>query len=305
MQPQLNYGAIAEHLGDKPIVGFGESTHGTHEFFETKSEVFKALVAEHGFNTLFFESIDDAFDDVNTYLQTGEGKPEKLINKLFYVYRTQEVLDLLKWLREQHDVYPVQLVGIDERQHVRDYENYDLAKVNLRDKRMALVVKNYMASNPASKGMIWAHDTHVTAYLNQPEWAEGRLIPMGEHLRKWFGKDYFSVSQLFGSGYFSAALIEESGEFDNSVLVSHFARKTSKYFWENKLAKVLFQATFLEAPDYGGLVEEGETHYKRALGWGVKRSVMHDNGNVAYVNLGRAYDGLTFFPRTSASHRLP
>lgn len=44
---------IAAVLGGAKVVGLGESTHGTHEFFVAKSEIIKSLVCEHGFNTLF------------------------------------------------------------------------------------------------------------------------------------------------------------------------------------------------------------------------------------------------------------
>ena len=305
-QPQIDYADVARHLGVASIVGIGESTHGTHEFFETKAEVFKILVTDHDFDVLFLESVDDHCKAINNFLYTGEGNLEELVNKLFYVYRTEEVKDLLKWLREHHDEHPVSLVGIDERKYVDDYQDgYSLEKVNLRDKRMAEVVKQHRSKHSSSRGMIWAHDAHIAAYLNPPEFAPGgRHIPMGENLRNWFGNDYYSVAQLFGIGHFSAALIEEAGEFDNSKLISHYARKTSKYFWENHLGKILASPTFLEGPDYAGLVESGEVHYQRGLGWGVKHSVMHDNGNVMYVDISKAYNALLFFPRTTASHLL-
>lgn len=304
LQPPLDNGVIAHYLGCASIVGFGESTHGTHEFFGTKAEVFKTLVSVHGFNTIFIEAIDDTCDTINQHLQTGKGNLEDAVNRLFYVYRVQELLDLFKWLRQHNDEFPVRCVGIDERKYVEDYANYDFDKYNLRDKRMALVVQRYISDNPRTKVMIWAHDDHVASFINKPEWAEHRHIPMGEHLRKWFGYNYINVAQLFGSGYFNAALIEESGSFDNSKLVLNYARKPSKYFWENKLAKVLSEPTFLAAPDFDGLIGCSEVLYKRALGWGVKRSIMHDNGNVSYVDISKAFDAVTFFPHATASHLL-
>lgn len=303
-QSQLDYDSIARDISHASIIGIGESTHGTHEFFESKAEIFKRLVIRYGFNTLFFESIDDHCEAINNYLQTGIGNLEMLVNRLFYVYRTREVLDLLSWLRERHDERPVSFIGIDERKYVDDYAVYDHDKYNLRDKRMAEVVKRHMRLNPESKCMIWAHDAHVATFQNIPEWGGGKIMPMGEHLRSWFDGSYYSIAQLFGSGYFSASLIEGSGAYDNSLLVRHYARKPSKYFWENRLAKNLSHPIFLEGPRFEGLIKEGEVHYKRALGWGVERSVMHDDGNVTYVDISKAYNGLIFFPRTTASHLL-
>lgn len=303
---QLNYSAIAKHISNSSIIGIGESTHGTHEFFQAKVELFKLLVQHHGFNTFILESIDDRCDDINSYIHAGDGHPEELVNKLFYVYRTTELLDLVKWLHKHHDRFPVRFLGIDKRKYADDYSSgYTIDRVNVRDERMALVIKRYTEQNPGAKSMIWAHDTHVAAYINPPELApDTRHVPMGEHLRNWFGNNYYSVAQLFGSGYFNAALIEESGEFDNSRLVRHYARKVSKWFWENRFAKEIAEPVFLEGPDFGGLVKEGEILYKRALGWGVQRSVMHDQGNVTYIDIGRAFNAAIFFPHATASHLL-
>lgn len=304
--PQLDYSAIAKQLSAASIIGMGESTHGTHEFFQTKTDLFKELVQNHGFNTFFLESIDDSCAGIDVYIQTGEGRPEDLVNKLFYVYRTTEILDLVMWLREHHAQYPVRFIGIDERKYVDDYASaYSLDKVNTRDKRMASVVKNYVEHNPGTKAVVWAHDTHVAAYVDPPEYAPDiRHVAMGEHLRNWFVENYYSIAQLFGSGYFSAVLIDEFGEFDNSKLVPHYARKVSKWFWENRFVKENSEPSFLEGPIFGGLVSPNEVLYKRALGWGVKRSVMHDQNNVTYINLSKAFDAVIFFPKATASHLL-
>ena len=50
----------AEMLSKAKLVGLGESTHGTHEFFNFKSELFRQLVTDHGFNTLLFEDSQKA-----------------------------------------------------------------------------------------------------------------------------------------------------------------------------------------------------------------------------------------------------
>ena len=302
----LDYPQIAARLGRASIVGVGESTHGTHEFFQIKVELFRELVQNQGFNTFYLESIDDSCDAIDRYIRDGKGHVEDLINKLFYVHRTSEILNLVTWLRANRKKYPVRFIGIDQRKYVSEYAaNYDLNMMKLRDKRMALVVKKHLENNPGSKGMIWAHDTHVAMYINPPEWMpDTRQVAMGEHLHNWFGSSYYSVAQLFGSGYFNAALIDEQGNFDNSQLVPHYARKVSKWFWENRFTRKIQEPMFLQGPCFGGLARPNEALYKRALGWGVQRSVMHDQNNVMYIDIGQAFDGIIFVPRTTASHLL-
>lgn len=301
--PSLDYSTIAQRVGGVSLVGMGESTHGTHEFFETKAEVFKLLITDYGFDTLFFESVDDHCDSLSAYLETGDGDLEGLVNNLFYFYRSHEVLDLFNWLRDHYDEHPVRVVGIDERKYVDDYtNNYDLGKMNLRDKRMALVIKRHMGDNPNSKAMIWAHDTHVAAYVNAPFSYKEQFAPMGRHLRRWYKKDYYNVAQLFGLGEFSAELINEMDNSEKGNLISISVPPVPNDFWEYKLSEQINHPAFIEGPTFDGIAEPHEIHKKRALGWGVKEAEIDDG--FIWIDMYHAFDALTFFPHATASHRL-
>src|SRR5262245_48796556 len=98
----LDFALMAERLSKAPIVGIGETTHGTHEFFSAKTEIFKCLVQTYRFNMLFLESTDSGCEALSGYIETGNGDPKKLIQGLFYVYQTQEIMDLILWLREHY-----------------------------------------------------------------------------------------------------------------------------------------------------------------------------------------------------------
>lgn len=304
MKPQtgsLDYSAIADKLSRATLVGMGESTHGAHEFFKAKAEIFKLLVKHHGFNTLFFESIDDSCEVLNGYVATGNGDPEALVKRLFYFYRSHEVLDLIKWLRRNYKTHPVRIVGLDERKYVNDYTDYTFEKMDLRDKRMAEVVRCYVTGRPTVKAMIWAHDTHIATYINAPLRLD-QYKPMGRHLRRWYKKDYYNVSLLFGSGTFSAALIEEFGASDNSSLAIHTAPPLTDDFWEHKFMQQIHEPTFIERSQYGVLAAPHEIHKKRSLGWGVKQSEISDA--FTWFDLYHAYDAVLFFPQATASHCL-
>lgn len=303
-QTGLDYEDIAKRLSDKPLIGFGESTHGTHEFFVTKAEVFKILVSRYHFNTLFFESVDDSLQAISDYLETAKGDLEKLVSKLFYVYRVHEVLDLFRWLRENYDKHPVTVIGLDEREYAGTYDkNYDKALENLRDKRMASVIKQYKDANPNTRAMIWAHDNHVAAFMNEQCWIKkNQDIPMGQHLRRWYGKDYYAVSQLFGMGQFSAALIEESGASDHANLVEHSISKIPKYNVEFELNKHLKRPTFLKGPEFGGLIYKDRLYSEHSYGWGVQHSAM--DYAVSFIEFAKAYNAAVFFPKATASQPL-
>jgi erythromycin esterase len=87
-------------VGDARIVALGEATHGTREFFQLKHRMLEFLVEEMGFNIFGIEaSLPEALE-VNHYVLTGEGDPGRaLAGMYFWVWDTEEVLELIEWMR--------------------------------------------------------------------------------------------------------------------------------------------------------------------------------------------------------------
>ncbi len=88
-------------IGNARIVALGEATHGTREFFQLKHRMLEFLVTEMGFTAFGMEApLLEAFD-VNHYVLTGEGDPAKALSGLhFYIWDTEEVLDMVRWMRQ-------------------------------------------------------------------------------------------------------------------------------------------------------------------------------------------------------------
>jgi erythromycin esterase len=94
---------LKELIGDARIVALGEATHGTHEFFEMKHRMLRFLVEEMGFNTFAIESNWPEANLVNEYVQTGQGDPVVLLGGLHLTWQTQEVLDMIRWMRAHNE----------------------------------------------------------------------------------------------------------------------------------------------------------------------------------------------------------
>jgi erythromycin esterase len=93
--------AFLDSLGSAKIVGLGEATHGTREFFQMKHRLFRYLVENRqhrafGFEADFAESL--YFDN---YVCSGEGNLTELMRTkmIFWTWKTEEVKDLLEWMR--------------------------------------------------------------------------------------------------------------------------------------------------------------------------------------------------------------
>src|SRR5262249_11245763 len=88
-------------IGDTRIVSLGEATHGTAEFFRMKHRLVEFLATEMGFTVFAIEaSMPEAFR-LNDYVLRGEGDPKELLRGMyFWTWNTQEVLDMILWMRE-------------------------------------------------------------------------------------------------------------------------------------------------------------------------------------------------------------
>ena len=92
---------LKEMVGDARIVALGEATHGTSEFFTIKHRLVQFLAEELGFTIFSIEaSMPEAYR-LNDYVLTGEGDPEELLEGMyFWTWNTQEVLDMIFWMRD-------------------------------------------------------------------------------------------------------------------------------------------------------------------------------------------------------------
>lgn len=101
------------------LIGMGESTHGTHEFFAMRHRLFKYLVEFHGFNTFFMETeVTDSFV-IDDYINGGDVTRDEIIKSLqFWPWQTEEVVQMLGWMREFNARNPdkaIQFVGVDQQ----------------------------------------------------------------------------------------------------------------------------------------------------------------------------------------------
>lgn len=92
--------AIGPMIGAAHLVGLGEGTHGTAEFYRMKHRILRYLVEEQGFTYLAMEASAPEADDLNRYVVNGAGDPVKLLSHLgAWQWNTQEVLNAIRWLR--------------------------------------------------------------------------------------------------------------------------------------------------------------------------------------------------------------
>ncbi|GAA3579161.1 erythromycin esterase family protein [Nonomuraea rosea] len=100
------------------VVGLGESTHGTREFFLLKHRLLEFLVGRLGFTTLAMEASASASRALNDYVLHGTGDAGETLTGLgFWTWNTAEMLAVVEWLREHNrtaeESRKVRFAGID------------------------------------------------------------------------------------------------------------------------------------------------------------------------------------------------
>jgi erythromycin esterase len=119
-------------LKDVKVVGLGENTHGTREFFQLKHRLLEFLVTEMNFTALVLEASFAACQPINDFVLFGKGDRKTILTRQGYVaWDTEEFSELLDWLRAYNQRVPnekkVRFYGVDlgrneiGRQAVLDY----------------------------------------------------------------------------------------------------------------------------------------------------------------------------------------
>ena len=87
-------------LKDVRVVGLGEATHGTREFFQFKHRMVEFLVREMGFRVFAIEASFSACQNINDYVmgKTDDGA-KALDSQGFWTWNTEEVRSMLDWMR--------------------------------------------------------------------------------------------------------------------------------------------------------------------------------------------------------------
>jgi len=105
--PDLAYDALLESIGDAQIVMLGESTHGTHEFYDIRAQISQRLIAEQHFNMIAIEGDwPDAYQ-VNLYIHGQKYTQASTALNSFdrfptWMWRNVPMLKMCEWLRSHN-----------------------------------------------------------------------------------------------------------------------------------------------------------------------------------------------------------
>lgn len=112
--------ALVRMVGGADVVGLGEATHGSQDFFRMKHRLFRHLVEKKGFRTFSLELAWSSGVRVNEYVLYGKGELKDIAREEFQgayrIWNNQDYIDLIEWMRDynrSHPKDPVRFMGND------------------------------------------------------------------------------------------------------------------------------------------------------------------------------------------------
>ncbi|MET8076874.1 erythromycin esterase family protein [Streptomyces sp. NPDC005303] len=112
--------ALGRMVGGAEVVGLGEATHGSRDFFRMKHRFLRYLVEKKGFRSFSLELPWSSGVRLNEYALDGKGDLEDIAREEFQgsyrIWNNQDYLDLITWMRGynlRHPDDPVQFMGDD------------------------------------------------------------------------------------------------------------------------------------------------------------------------------------------------
>ncbi|HKP28774.1 MAG TPA: erythromycin esterase family protein [Gemmatimonadales bacterium] len=179
------------------VIGLGESTHGTSEFFQVKHRLLEHLVRTRGFSVFAIEANQLAVEQLNRYVQGGPGTAQDAMRVMFAVWNRQEMEALVEWLRTwnaQHTSAPVRFLGYDMQDNRVPFDSLR-AFLSRREPSLVSMVDDYVGDYRAMP--TWS--TPQLADTTRTRWresAEEILREVTEHREGWLGDSRSRVDSM-------------------------------------------------------------------------------------------------------------
>lgn len=99
-QPRQELDFLQDDLADASIVGMGEATHGTREFFQFKDRLVRYLAEELGLRAFAWEAGFGATRTVDRYIRRGDGDAESALQEVgYWIWDVESVREMVEWMR--------------------------------------------------------------------------------------------------------------------------------------------------------------------------------------------------------------
>ncbi|MEU0031540.1 erythromycin esterase family protein [Streptomyces sp. NPDC006335] len=285
---------LGRMIAGAEVVGVGEATHGSHDFFALKDRLFRHLVEEKGFRTFALEAPWSTGLRLDDYVVHGRGNPRRIMREEFqrdYLWwNNSDYLRLVEWMRAynvRHPGDPVRFVGDDTAW--TGPETYDavVARVAAADpaagRRLAGLYRGLRPTLPTG--------TYIEHYLGRP-YAERREMAARSgaalELVRRAGADDRTVQDATAIDRTArqyAFDFEEPGQIAAAMRYRDEAMAANVVWWQRHTGTKIL----LSAHDAHVGYESYDAAYPQMQG-----AFLRDSLGPAYVNIGLTFDRGSF-----------
>lgn len=135
-------------FNDSRLIGIGECTHGTSEFTPMRHRIFKFLVENKGFNTVFIEADYSACLKLNRYINgETDNVNDAIFELIYFAWTTEEMKEFVEWMRvfNHNSDEKIQIVGCDMQSISDDKKEIERILIN---KNMDSIPDFFQTLNP-------------------------------------------------------------------------------------------------------------------------------------------------------------
>ncbi len=230
--PSKDLSFFKDAVGDSKIVGLGESTHGTSEFFSLKHKLLQYAVTELGFRVFVLEDHFMAGEDINAFVTNGTGTLREAIKGIFATWNTAEVHKMIQWIRNYNQAHAddlIYFVGVDIQEVTRPIDSllyfikrqdslyFEKTELELKELR-EVGARHYMIQDTLVR-MSWidkSESIYTTLLANKEKWLQ-TATSNAEKTQIEYGVQYANiVQQYFKEIYsFGSALYRDEAMAEN------------------------------------------------------------------------------------------
>lgn len=220
--PLTDLAPLAGIVGNATVVALGASARQAHELSALSHRVVRYLVEELGFRTLALEGDDASRIGLEEYVRTGSGDPRDLLAGARSFWLTEEILDVVHWMRDfnrTHPQDPVRFAGIAPGPRREDPGLEGLAAIEWGLAENTVRWHEYTGDRIVYWGGV-VHTAHgspgVMPFVSGPTAHRNA----GSYLRERFGDGYVSLGLTFHHGMAPRPMPAPTTEFAEAALGS-------------------------------------------------------------------------------------
>lgn len=216
--PLTDLSPLAGIVRDAEVVAVGASTRQAHEPFALSHRIVRLLVEEMGFRSIALEGDDASRIGLDEYIRTGTGDPRVLLSDARSFWQTEEILDLVRWMRSFNRRHPddqVRFAGAARSPRGQALDG--LAGIELSLAQGVIQWHEHTADRIVYWGGL-AHTANGDPRTVSPSFPPMTHRNAGGHLREYFGAGYLSIGLTFHHGTAPCPVPPPPAEFADAVL---------------------------------------------------------------------------------------